>query len=83
MDDDLRMHGSYRLAPGVLITTATDGTPWGDEIDKANARLIAAAPEILDALKASNEKLETLLFAGKGHPLIAANLAAIAKAEGR
>lgn len=29
------------LEPGVLITDYTDGTPWGDEIDKANALVIA------------------------------------------
>lgn len=36
------------LEPGVLITDYTDGTPWGDKIDKANARLIAAAPDLLE-----------------------------------
>jgi hypothetical protein len=50
---------------------------------KANAHLIAASPDLLDALKASNEKLQALLFSGDGHHLVRANLAAIAKAEGR
>ena len=34
------------LGPGVLVTTKTDGTPWGDTIDKTNAALIAAAPDL-------------------------------------
>ena len=34
------------LGPGVLVTTETDGTPWGDTIDKTNAALIAAAPDL-------------------------------------
>lgn len=51
-DDDLETLGMYRLAPGILATDMTDGTPWGDEIDQANAALIAAAPDLLKALKA-------------------------------
>jgi hypothetical protein len=41
------------LGPGVLIVEdgMTDGTPGGDSIDRANAHLIAAAPELLEALK--------------------------------
>jgi hypothetical protein len=54
-----------------------------DGAAKENARLIAAAPDLLEALKASNEKLQALLFVGDGHPLVKANLGAIAKAEGR
>lgn len=34
------------LGPGVLVTTETDGTPWGDTIDQTNAALIAAAPDL-------------------------------------
>lgn len=43
--------GQCRLVPGILLTDGTDGTPYGDEIDRANARLIAAAPDLLEALK--------------------------------
>lgn len=39
------------MVPGVLETESKDGTPWGDEIDCANARLIAAAPELFEALE--------------------------------
>ena len=43
--------GQCRLVPGILLTDGTDGTPYGDEIDRANARLIAAAPDLPEALK--------------------------------
>jgi len=39
--------GTWYLAPGVLITDYTDGTPDGDLIDRGNACLIAAAPDLL------------------------------------
>ncbi|NIH74463.1 hypothetical protein FHV99_001670 [Ochrobactrum sp. P20RRXII] len=48
----------------------------------ANAHLIAAAPELYEALEASNEKIRTLLFDGDDHPLVSANKAALAKARG-
>lgn len=41
---------SYDLSPGILTKDTADGTPFGDEIDKANAHLIAAAPELYEAL---------------------------------
>ncbi|AEY69679.1 hypothetical protein V19_10 [Brucella phage V_19] len=37
---------SYDLSPGILTKDTADGTPFGDEIDRANAHLIAAAPEL-------------------------------------
>lgn len=40
------------LSPGVLMADGTDGTPSGDSIDRANARLIAAAPEMYEVLDA-------------------------------
>jgi len=41
----------WHLAPGVLILDADGGGPDGaDEIDAANARLIAAAPDLARAL---------------------------------
>ena len=40
--------GQCRLVPGILLTDGTDGTPYGDEIDRANARLIAAAPDLVE-----------------------------------
>lgn len=41
----------HRLAPGILLSVGADGTPWGDEIDRANARLIAAAPTMFDYIQ--------------------------------
>lgn len=40
----------YRLSP-ILNTDTTEGTPWGDRVDRANAHLIAAAPDLLEALE--------------------------------
>lgn len=57
-DDDREKFGHYRLHPGILATDLSDGTPWGDEIDRANARLIAAAPDLLEALKAAKEVVD-------------------------
>ena len=41
----------WALAPGILIADTNNGTPGGDSIDRANAALIAAAPELLAALR--------------------------------
>lgn len=73
--------GAFFLSPGVLVTNFTDGTLWGDELDQANAHLIAAAPDLLEAL---HQCLGTLkaLDAEYGYAAEAAR-AAIAKAEGR
>lgn len=45
---------SYDLSPGVLTKDTADGTPWGDEIDRANAHMIAAAPDLYGAVCKSN-----------------------------
>ena len=42
---------------GVLIAEHTDGTPWGDDMDRANAHLIAAAPELYEALEEIRDML--------------------------
>ena len=51
--------GMRCLKPGVLWLneSAGSGGIWGDEIDKANARLIAAAPTMFAALDAADEAL--------------------------
>jgi len=54
-DDDREQFGHYRLHPGVLATESSDGTPWGDKIDQANARLISAAPELLELIERAHE----------------------------
>ncbi len=53
-----------------------------DEVD-ANARLIAAAPELLGALKEVLPLLAEFTWANSWHNLYAIALAAIAKAEGQ
>jgi hypothetical protein len=71
--------GGWFLVPGVLAICNTDGTPGDDVIDRANARLIAAAPDLLAAL----EGLFLLLDAGSLYePQAYAARAAIAKAKG-
>lgn len=75
----LPWQSTWHLSPGVLIAECSDGTPGGDEIDRANANLIAAAPDLLEACKG----LVSLWSEDYvGNDLDEAN-AAIAKAEGR
>ena len=64
-------YSEWYLRPGVLIVDGSDGTPDGDEIDRANAQIIAAAPDMhatifalcdaLDAERAENERLRRAL----------------------
>ena len=79
-------------ARGMMVAVATTGIGMGEET-KANARLIAAAPELLDALKGiMNIVSETLGVAGyypdedyadwDEFPELQAAEAAIAKAKG-
>lgn len=58
-------HREYNLSPGILITGETDGTPWGDLIDKANAAHIARCDpdtlaSIIALVKAMDEELADL-----------------------
>ena len=49
----------WSLGPGVLIADGTDGTPGGDGIDRANARLIVEAvnnlPKLLKVAEAAKD----------------------------
>ena len=76
---DDRDHSGYIYLTGVLMTDMTDGTPWGDELDQDKARVIAAAPDLLEALKRAVKQLEDHGFDG----LASGANAAIAKAEGQ
>ena len=63
-------HG-WRVAPGVLLADGLDGTPDGDEIDRANAALIAAAPDlyrIVTELVVENSRLQAALEALEENP---------------
>ena len=77
----------WTLSPGVLMVDGQDGTPGGDEIDRANARLIAAAPKLQTALEDLRDWLVNLFDASKLNAEDRAKLeraeAALAKAEGR
>jgi hypothetical protein len=48
---------TWCLAPGILIADMTDGTPGGDKRDRANAHLIAAAPDLYEALSSVGDNL--------------------------
>lgn len=48
----------WRIHPGVLLSDGNSGTPGGDEIDRANAALIAAAPDLAEALSTAMIALE-------------------------
>jgi hypothetical protein len=82
----------WSLGPGVLLVDGSDGTPDGDEIDRANARLIALSPDLArlaieagDAINALSGVMTTM--EGLGHGPFHYERAALARfraiAEGR
>lgn len=83
--------GSHRINPeegGLVIASCDTRNPFSYE-QEANARLIAAAPDLLEALK---DLLDTSVWADaegnvtirlSGEPAVKRAIAAIAKAEGR
>jgi len=70
------------LAPGVLILDDMGGGPWGDEVDRANARLIAAAPDLYEALRNLLSAAEAHIFSTECQAQRDAARAALSKAEG-
>jgi hypothetical protein len=50
----------WSLGPGVLLVDGSDGTPEGDEIDRANARLIALSPDLARLASAAGELAELM-----------------------
>lgn len=80
----------YRYVP--IKQTRQDGYWWhvarvsvdeGDDEMLADARLIAAAPDLLAAARLANQELIDMGQGSSGSPALAALWAAIAKAEGR
>lgn len=58
--------GPKREDGGLAVTIATVGRAEGAA--RANARLIAAAPELLEALEACDDLFTRYLMIGKGQP---------------
>ena len=69
----------YRIETGDSLCKMTYHSMWPPEWQEANARLIASAPDLLEACKYVREQLKTVK--GKTFPIMPI-LNAIAKAEG-
>lgn len=63
--------------------TCDEGNWMPNEEVEANARLIAAAPELLEAARLANQELIDLGQGSSASPALRALWSAIAKAEGR
>jgi len=72
--------GAGEIREGRVIARV-DNYPYGDS--EANIRLLAAAPELLEALRAAIEVLRWEESGGKEERVYDAAVSAIAKAEGR
>ena len=76
-------HGYYIFACGREIATVWKGESVTDETqDMANARLIASAPDLLEALKELVADLKPYMGQGRMDDKIRNAIAAIAKATG-
>ena len=77
--------GRMRLEAGgtTLYPVCTVVRGWDEAEDQANARLIAAAPELLEAARLANLELIALGIGSSGSPALRALWWAIAKAEGK
>jgi hypothetical protein len=71
--------------PNMAIAVIDTGAApyWDDERLDANARLIAAAPDLLSALRAILAEADTMAMTMRRRAVFEAGCAAIAKAEGR
>lgn len=78
-------HPIARVYRRLMDDRREDGTHQFDDAEaQANANLIAAAPEMLEALTELLDRLDVVRFRGwVGHPLMNKGRAAIAKAKGR
>lgn len=70
----------------VTLVTSPSETPWNDDVEsEANARLIAAAPELLKALEGITEEVRNVGYSPAIEhlgPWVNQAIAAIAKAKG-
>lgn len=68
--EDLYPLHMRRLGPGILMLDNDHGCggPWGDEIDRANAHLIAAAPSLYATLKATRALVSEGAISGFSDP---------------
>lgn len=62
-EENCQHGGEWYLRPGVMLADGSDGTPGGDIIDQANARLIAAAPDMHDTIIALCGEIDDLRVA--------------------
>ena len=83
VDDLVDGHDIHAPEAGCHVATASDPEMvWGAIGREADARLIAAAPELLEALEATVSLLEKLGHVSDNSLTVGAARAAIAKAKG-
>lgn len=77
---DEAVRSYWCLSPGILIAGERDGTPDGDEIDRANARLIALAPTLAKMVLEQAKQIAALEAEAEGaHMVIAEHRSRIAR----
>ena len=82
--DGTEVHAEHLVICNAYRSRTDDEGNWmpNEEVE-ANARLIAAAPELLEAARLANQELIDLGQGSSASPALRALWSAIAKAEGR